>query len=148
MAYFHKHGQYGTRLYRIWANMKQRCLNSSRPDYKHYGARGVTMCDEWLEFQNFSSWAISHGYTEGLTIDRIDVDQGYNPENCRWVDMKAQENNRRNNVFIEFNGVVHTRQEWSEITGIKYTTIRNRLDNMHWTVDKALTVGAKRCIDD
>ena len=143
MAYFQKHGQYGTRLYRTWANMKQRCLNPSRPDYKHYGARGIKVCDEWMEFKNFADWAMQHGYSDNLTLDRIDVNQGYNPSNCRWVNLKVQENNRSNNILIAFNGVVHTRQEWSEITGIKYTTIRNRLDNLHWPIAKALTVGAK-----
>lgn len=141
IAYFTKHGQYGTRLYNIWANMKRRCSNPNSDDYKHYGARGISVCEEWNEFTGFYSWAKASGYTEDLTLDRIDVDGNYEPCNCRWVDMKEQENNRTNNVMIEFNGECHTRQQWSEITGIKYTTIRNRIDNLGWPVEKALTTG-------
>lgn len=122
--------------------MKQRCLNPSRPDYANYGAKGVSVCDEWMEFPAFLRWAYSSGYNDNLTLDRINPNGNYEPSNCRWVGFKEQENNRTNNVLIAFNGEIHTRQEWSEITGIKYTTIRNRIDKLGWPVEKALTVGA------
>lgn len=95
-----KHGQAGTRLYVVWCSMKDRCYNSSNKSYERYGGRGITVCDEWLhDFQNFYKWAIESGYDEKApkgqcTIDRIDNNQGYNPDNCRWVDQKTQCSNR------------------------------------------------------
>lgn len=121
--------------------MKRRCNNPKNNEYKHYGGRGIKVCEEWFEFSGFYCWAQANGYAEDLTLDRIDVNGNYEPGNCRWVDIKTQENNRTNNVVISFNGESHTRQEWSEITGIKYTTIRNRIDNLGWSVERALTTG-------
>lgn len=91
------HGQSNTRLFRIWANMKTRCYLNTKPDYKYYGGRGITICDEWKnDFQVFYDWAMCHGYREDLTIDRINVNGNYEPSNCRWVDMKTQNKNKRN----------------------------------------------------
>lgn len=94
------HGKYNTRLYHLWGNMKQRCYNQRDRRYNQYGGRGITVCDEWLhDFMAFHDWAMSNGYDESApfgqcTIDRIDNDKGYRPDNCRWVDMKVQRNNR------------------------------------------------------
>lgn len=85
-----------TRLYRIWIAMKQRCYYHRSNHYKDYGGRGITICDEWLhDFVAFRDWAMSHGYADDLSIDRIDNDKGYNPDNCRWATMKEQRHNRR-----------------------------------------------------
>jgi len=134
-----RHGSSYDRLYTIWIGMKQRCYYAKHKQFKHYGGRGITVCDEWKDdFQAFHDWSTSHGYSNNLTIDRIDNDKGYSPDNCRWVSMKEQNNNRRNNRNIEFNGEIHSISEWSVITGIPRTTIRNRI-NRGWTIEKTLT---------
>ena len=91
------HGKSGTRLYRIWKKMKSRCSNLNDPDYQqYYGSRGITVCDEWLHnFQAFHDWAMSHGYSDELTIDRMDNDKGYSPDNCRWATAEEQRHNQR-----------------------------------------------------
>lgn len=127
-----------SRLYNIWSKLKNRCLNMSFKFYKNYGGRGIKVCDEWLNNpQSFYDWAIANGYNSNLTIDRIDFNGNYEPSNCRWVDMKTQSNNRRNNHTITLNGVSHTLSEWSSLTGIEQSTIRARLKR-GWSEEKAL----------
>jgi len=94
-----KHGLRNHKLYGVWRSMKERCTVETHSAYKDYGGRGITVCEEWSDnFQAFYKWAMSHGYREGLTIDRIDNDQGYYPENCRWVTMAVQNANKRNTI--------------------------------------------------
>lgn len=132
-----KHGDFGSRLYGIWAAMKRRCFNDNTCYYKYYGGRGITVADEWLDYVNFKKWAISNGYAEGLSIDRIDVDKNYEPSNCRWVSMKTQQNNRRNNLRLRYKDCVYSVSELARITGLSERTIRGRLER-GWTVEKTV----------
>ncbi len=102
------HGKRNTRLFNIWAMIKQRCNNKNNPSYKDYGKRGITICKEWNNFQTFYDWAQNNGYNKNLTIERIKVNKGYSPENCTWIDLKLQALNTRKN--INFN-----QDEMSEI---------------------------------
>lgn len=135
-----KHGESRSKLYFVWNDMKSRCNDSNAKAYKHYGGRGIKVCEEWeRSFVCFRNWAFKNGYKQGLTLDRKDVNKGYNPENCRWTTMKIQSNNKRNNRLITYNQETHTISEWSEITGIGKDTIRYRL-NAKWPVEDVLTI--------
>ena len=128
------------RLRPVWRGMKNRCFNPNAPKYKHYGARGITVCDEWKEkYQAFFDWAMANGYEEGLTIDRIDNDGNYEPSNCRWVTRTVQNGNKRNNRYLEFQGVTRSIPEWSAITGIPTSVIYGRIHYHGWSVERALT---------
>lgn len=124
---FTKHGDAGARLYRIWKSMRNRCLNPNNTHWDAYGGRGITVCPEWDDYTVFRKWAMSHGYTDELTIDRIDVNGNYCPENCRWAAFDEQANNKRNSRLITIGGVAHTLAQWSAISGINRGTLKSRL---------------------
>lgn len=127
-----------TKLFKVWRGMKDRTLNKNDKHYKNYGNRGIKICNEWLEdFKCFYDWALNNGYKEGLTIDRINVNGNYEPNNCRWITWKEQQNNRTNNHYITYKGETHTMKQWSELLGIKYTTLSMRLNKYNWSVGKA-----------
>lgn len=126
------HGESRTRLYGIWASMKYRCKRKSGKDYYRYTLRGIRVCDEWQAFEPFKEWAIANGYTDDLTIDRIDNDKGYSPDNCRWATHKQQGLNKRTTKYITIGNETLTAVEWSERTGIAYATILWRLKK-GWT---------------
>lgn len=133
-----KHGYKHTRLYSIWQHMKYRCCNKNGKDYKNYGGRGIAVCSDWLDnFMSFYNWSMANGYDNNLTIDRIDNGKGYEPNNCRWVDMKQQSRNTRQNRNITINGVTRCLAEWCEILGLNYDKIYNRLYK-GWSIEKAL----------
>ena len=135
-----KHGQAGSRIYNIWANIKTRCYNKNALRFKDYGSRGITMCDEWKnDFQTFYDWAMASGYREDLTIDRIDSDGNYEPSNCRWSTQTEQQNNKRGNVVVLYQGEEHTIAEWAKIKNIPYHTLRNRITSLGWSVERAMT---------
>lgn len=134
------HGMSGTRLNNIYVNMKQRCYNSRSPNYKIYGGRGITVCDAWKSSkQSFFDWALSSGYTDVLTLDRIDVNGGYCPENCRWVDRKAQANNTRYNDNITYRGVTKTLTQWAEEYNLPPKILRARVHKYNIPFERAIT---------
>ena len=141
-----KHGHKGTRLYNIWKGMNDRTNRKSSRNYINYGGRGISVCKEWQSFEVFYKWAMEHGYQDDLSIDRIDVNGNYCPENCRWANAKIQANNSRRNAKIEYKGQTLTLQQWAEKLRINKTTLWNRLNALGWSVEEALEtpVGHRR----
>ena len=127
-----KHGKSNDPIYGVWKNMKGRCFNEKDHNYKNYGARGISVCEEWLNPETFFKWASENGYRRGLSLDRIDNNGNYSPENCRWADNVEQGRNRRTNVIIEYKGQSKSIADWAEETGIGYTTLVERHRN-GWT---------------
>lgn len=133
----YKHGETKTRLFKIWCSMHERCERKNHTHYKSYGGRGICVCDEWSEYIPFATWARANGYSDQLTIDRINNDGNYEPSNCRWVTMKEQQRNKRTNRVITYKGKKYTLTELAEYAGLKKTTLRERLNN-GWSVDDAV----------
>lgn len=133
------HGQSKTRLYKIWSNMQQRCNNPKSDWYHLYGGNGVTVCDEWRVFKQFYEWAKVTGYSDSLSIDRIDNTKGYSPDNCRWATPQEQTDNRQCCRYVTHNGKRQTIKAWAKETGIHYNTLRERF-NRGWSAEKALTI--------
>lgn len=119
----YKHGGKGTKLYEVFKTMHRRCEAETSNRYSYYGGRGISVSPEWSDFTVFREWAIANGYSEGLTLERIDNDGDYEPNNCRWATMKEQSNNRRNSIFLDIDGQTLTIAQWSDLTGIPYETI-------------------------
>ncbi len=127
-------------LYGVWRDMRSRCDGRNKRSFHNYGERGIKVCDEWKNsFESFYEWCINNGYRKGLTLDRIDVDDNYSPENCRFVTMKVQQNNKRNNLFYVIDGNKKTLTEWCNIYKINFNTVRKRL-NKGMDILLALTV--------
>lgn len=123
-----KHGMSRTRLYRVWQAMKGRCEYKKHRGYKNYGGRGISVCNEWKDnFVQFQKWALSHGYQDDLTIDRIDVNGNYCPENCRWITNSEQQNNRRNNHFVVLGNKKITLAQASRELNISPNTLLYRM---------------------
>lgn len=112
------HGLYYHKLHNIWSCMKYRCNNKNHKEFNSYGGKGIKVCDDWNNFINFYNWAISNGYKDGLSIDRIDGNKGYSPNNCRFITMKQQQENKIDNVFIKYKDKVYTVSKLSSILGI------------------------------
>ncbi len=129
------------RLYSVWSNMRNRCNNSRCKDYRYYGGKGVTVCQEWNDYYKFRKWAYDNGYQPncGLTIERNDVCGNYCPENCSWVTRKEQCNNMTSNKLLTLNGETHNIAVWSEKTGIPYTVLESRVTGYGWSDERALT---------
>ena len=145
-----------TRLQRILHNMKNRCYNSDFKEYENYGGRGITICKEWLNSEKtkivgthisntskgliaLKKWAMENGYSDKLTLDRIDPNGNYEPSNCRWVSRKEQNNNRTNNHYITYKGKTQSISKWSEELGINRQKIVDRLWKLGWSIERTLT---------
>lgn len=134
-----KHGLRHHRIYKIYMGMKQRCYNKNNHKYPQYGGRGIKICDEWLnDVTKFYEWSIKNGYKEDLSIDRIDNDKGYSPENCRWESKLTQSRNRRSSRIVEIKGKTKTFSEWCQLYGINRSTAVDRLRN-GWDEIEAIT---------
>jgi hypothetical protein len=131
--------QFGARLLAKRNDMIRRCYKENDKAYHNYGGRGITVCDEWLNsYQKFYEWCIASGFQEGLTLDRIDNDKGYSPENCRWVTKKEQARNRRNNVMLTYNDKTMCLADWATTLKVSRECLARRLKS-GWTVDKIMT---------
>ena len=133
------HGMTGTRLYGCYKGMMNRCYREKDIHYPAYGGRGIVVCEEWKHnAKAFIDWALENGYSDDLTIERIDVNGNYEPDNCTWIPMREQYENKRQNIMIEWKGKRHSAEKWSRITGIKAQTIRWRYKH-GWPVERIFT---------
>lgn len=131
-----------SRLYRACTHMLGRCYCESDGSYSNYGGRGISVCDEWRSFEPFSAWAKANGYSNELTIDRIDNDGNYEPGNCRWASRKTQNNNQRKNVIVEAFGERKTASEWADDPRctVCYYTLVQRIRKLKWDHEQALSL--------
>lgn len=135
-----KHGMTNSKLYTIWLNMKSRCRYPGNTMYHNYGGRGIKYCDEWNDFEEFKTWAENAGYKEGLSLERIDVDGNYEPENCKWIPISQQSLNQRRSHRVTAFGKTQTIKEWADESGIKYDTIERRINCYGWSPEEAVSV--------
>ena len=141
-----KHGKYKTRLYKTWQNMKSRCNNPKASKYRFYGGKGIKVCQEWAEdFQKFYDWSIKNGYKDDLTIDRIDSDKDYCPENCKWATYKEQNSHLKYSnpkaikpCKIRYNGLEMNLTEWAKLLGMNPKTLHARYER-GWSIERILT---------
>ncbi len=138
------HAESHTRLYGIWSDMRKRCFNKHHWAYERYGGRGITVCSEWENYQTFAIWAKRNGYSDDLTLDRVDNNKSYTPKNCRWVDRKTQARNKSNNPKFTFNEKTLTLADWAEQMNMPYTTLYGRVHNYGWSIQKALTTPIRK----
>ena len=134
---FRTHGKKRSRVYNIWAAMIQRCYNINSKSYQYYGARGIRVCDDWFRFENF--YAGMGDPPAGMQLDRVNNDDNYYLENCRWTDRITQANNKRSVPKVTWNGQSLSLTQWSRIVGLDVDTLRTRIYTCGWTVDKAFT---------
>lgn len=129
-----------SKIYQAWANMKQRCFNKNALEYNSYGGRGITVCDDWVKSsESFEKWALENGYADGLTLDRIDVDGNYEPSNCRWIDQRRQLRNKRDTIYVEYNGEKRPLIDLCEELGVSYSRAIWRIKNGKTDVTEMLS---------
>lgn len=141
----YENGIYKCRLYRIWSGIIDRCTHRRATLSHHYMDSGIHICDEWRHnFMAFYNWALANGYSDNLSIDRIDNNGNYCPENCRWANDRQQANNKSNNIIVTNNGVTHTAAEWCRLLGLNYKTFKSRLYTRHLSPFESLFLPVKR----
>lgn len=138
-----KHGEWTTKLWGHWSAMRRRCNTASTGNYAQYGGRGIVVCDEWKDYLAFRDWALANGYDDSLSLDRIDVNGDYCPENCRWVTTKEQALNRRNTVYVDFRGERVSLAKLAEDYGVDKDLVYSRVVVNGWDVERALTFPKK-----
>ena len=131
------HGESHTRLHNIWCSINNRC-NPNHKNNERYGKRGISICEEWHDYTKFAEWARSHGYEDGLTIERIDVNGNYCPENCTWIPMPKQARNRTTTRWVEYQGETMSLAEAAERAGLPYKQVHFRIKH-GWTLEAALS---------
>lgn len=133
------HGMSNTRLYQSWVNMKRRCYCDTHFAFKNYGARGIKVCDKWKNsFESFAEWSLSNGYSDDLTIERIDNDGDYEPTNCKWISLGEQADNRRSCWKITYRNETHNLSEWCKIFKKDYALVYNRIYKNKWNFERAM----------
>lgn len=139
------HNHSNTKLYKVWAGIKQRCCNGKNKRYRDYGGRGIELFSGWMDFPAFEQWAMENGYREGLDIDRINNDSGYFPWNCRFVTRQRNCWNKRDTLYLEYNGERKPMDEWCDLMGISQDMVWKRLKR-GWSVQEALLLprGARK----
>lgn len=128
------------RLYRVYYGMRQRCYNPNIRSYKTYGARGITICDEWQTYESFKKWALSTGYKENsnLTIERIDVNKGYSPDNCTWIPSSQQAKNTTRTLHLEYRGKVMCLVDWAKELNVNQNTLYHWIQHKHMTIEDVI----------
>ena len=137
------HGLGGTKIYRVWKCMIDRCQNPNNKSYKNYGLKGVKVCAEWQDVAVFAEWAHKNGYKDGLTLERVNNNRGYCPDNCIWADRYVQNNHTSRNHLLTYVGKTQTMAQWSRELGISYSAIKTRINRRGWPVEVALATPVK-----
>lgn len=138
------HNLSNTNLYKTWKGIKTRCYNTKINHYERYGGRGIKVYEEWKnDFNSFYNWSMTNGYSDGLTIDRIDNNGNYGPNNCRWVDMKVQSNNTRTNRWVIYKEDTKTLAQWCEYLGLNNNMVSARL-HRGWSIEKTFETPVKK----
>jgi hypothetical protein len=132
------HGDTKTRIYRIWSDMLFRCSSVKHDSYYLYGGKGISVCDEWKDYNNFKKWALENGYSDNLSIDRIDSSKNYEPSNCRWATIIEQNNNTNRNLMFEIDGTTKSLAEWCREYNASYARVHSRIYS-GWNIIDALT---------
>lgn len=134
-----KYNKEDKRLVRIWRAMMSRCYKTHSYGYKWYGAKGIRVCEEWHEFENFKDWALNNNYKDDLTIERIDNNEDYKPENCKWADWETQANHTSSNKLITYNNKTQSLSLWVKELGLDYYRTKARINSCGWSIEDAFT---------
>ena len=129
------------RLLRIWRAMLHRCYKETDEHYDYYGGRGIKVCDDWHDFETFQKWALANGYADNLTVDRLDGNKDYCPENCSWATMTVQNNHKSDTKWLTYKGKTQSLSDWCRELGLDYFRIKARLNSLGWSVEDAFEYG-------